>query len=733
MSSNKMRGGVREPHMSREDLKKSLGKGSTVWRLFSFIFKNYKIRFGVVLVCIVISALATLASSLFTKTLIDDYITPLLTQAVPDFSPLAVALVKLAAALLLGVAASYSYNLIMIFVGQGTMLKLRQSLFSHMEDLPLSYFDSHSHGDIMSIYTNDVDTLRQVIGNTVPNLFQSLITLVSTFVSMVVLSMPLTLVSILMAILTVRVTTGLGKISRAHFVERQKALGAVNGFIEEMVSGQRVVKVYCHEKKAIDDFSVLNERLRSSAYNANKIGSMVMPINGNIGNLGYVLTAVVGALIAIGGLTAWYMSGIGGSVLTLGTLVAFLSLQKNFTRPISSISNEINSIAMASAGTDRVYSLLDEPQEIDNGKVTLVNTTVSPDGSLVESPIRTGTWAWKAPDMVSLSSGSDCPDSSFRSAPPISRRDCEDKSSPSLHRSGPLPLTSRGWLRSGLARPDDNDLGSASGLRTYSAAAKRGWMRPGPDGRPATLTPLQGLVSLKDVDFSYVEGKQVLYDITLTAYPGQKIAFVGGTGAGKTTITNLINRFYEIQEGTITYDGFDIRDIDKDSLRRSLGIVLQETRLFSASVLDNIRYGRLDATDEECREAAKLVYADSFIRRLPQGYDTILAADGGNLSQGERQLLAIARAAVANPPVLILDEATSSIDTRTEKLIQKGMDSLMKGRTTFVIAHRLSTVQNANYIMVMDHGHIIERGRHDELLAQKGKYYELYTGNQINA
>ena len=650
MSSNKMRGGVREPHMSREDLKKSLGKGSTVWRLFSFIFKNYKIRFGVVLVCIVISALATLASSLFTKTLIDDYITPLLSQAVPDFSPLAIALVKLAAALLLGVAASYSYNLIMIFVGQGTMLKLRQSLFSHMEDLPLSYFDSHSHGDIMSIYTNDVDTLRQVIGNTVPNLFQSLITLVSTFVSMVVLSMPLTLVSILMAILTVRVTTGLGKISRAHFVERQKALGAVNGFIEEMVSGQRVVKVYCHEKKAIDDFSVLNERLRSSAYNANKIGSMVMPINGNIGNLGYVLTAVVGALIAIGGLTAWYMSGIGGSVLTLGTLVAFLSLQKNFTRPISSISNEINSIAMASAGTDRVYSLLDEPQEIDTGKVTLVNTTVSPDGSLVESPIRTGTWAWKS--KVGLAS--------------------PDRGRPRHARGGTADEVGGGVERS-----------ETSGL-------------PEPTFDVEELVPLRGQVSLKDVDFSYVEGKQVLYDITLTAYPGQKIAFVGGTGAGKTTITNLINRFYEIQEGTITYDGFDIRDIDKDSLRRSLGIVLQETRLFSASVLDNIRYGRLDATDEECREAAKLV-------------------------------------AVANPPVLILDEATSSIDTRTEKLIQKGMDSLMKGRTTFVIAHRLSTVQNANYIMVMDHGHIIERGRHDELLAQKGKYYELYTGNQINA
>ena len=643
----RMRGGVREPHMSRAELKKSLGKGSTVWRLFGFIFKNYKIRFAVVLACIVVSALTTLASSLFTRTLIDDYITPMLSQSVPDYSPLAVALLKLAVVLLVGVAASYSYNLIMIFVGQGTMLKLRQGLFSHMEDLPLSYFDSHSHGDIMSVYTNDVDTLRQVIGNTVPNLFQSLITLVSTFISMVVLSLPLTLVSVLMAVLTVRVTARLGSISRKYFADRQRSLGAVNGFIEEMVSGQRVVKVYCHEKKAVEDFAVLNEQLRSSAYNANKIGSMVMPINGNIGNLGYVLTAVVGALIALGGVTAWYLSGIGGATLTLGTLVAFLSLQKNFTRPISSISNEINSIAMASAGTDRVYSLLDEPQEVDNGNVTLVNTSVSPNGSLAVSESRTGTWAWKA--------------------------------------------------------------------------------------KGEELVPLQGLVSLKDVDFSYVEGKQVLFDISLTAYPGQKIAFVGGTGAGKTTITNLINRFYEIQEGTITYDGFNIWDIEKDSLRRSLGIVLQETCLFSASVMDNIRYGRLDATDEECRAAARLVYADSFIRRLPQGYDTVLAADGGNLSQGERQLLAIARAAVADPPVLILDEATSSIDTRTEKLIQKGMDSLMKGRTTFVIAHRLSTVQNANYIMVLDHGHIIERGRHDELLAQKGKYYELYTGNQITA
>ena len=644
--NSRPRGGVREPHMTRAELKKSLGKGSTVWRLFGLIFKNYKYRFVIVLVCIVVTALTTLASSLFTKTLIDDYITPLLSQAAPDFSPLASALFKLGGVLLAGVVASYSYNLIMIFVGQGTMLKLRESLFSHMEDLPLSYFDSHSHGDIMSVYTNDVDTLRQVIGSTVPNLFQSLITLISTFVSMVVLSLPLTLVSMLMAYLTVKVTTKLGSISRRYFVERQKNIGLVNGYIEEMVSGQRVVKAYCHEKKAVEDFVVLNENLRSSAYNANKVGSMVMPINGSIGNLGYVLTAVVGALIALGGFSAWYLGGAGGATLTLGTLVAFFALQKNFTRPISSISNEINSIAMASAGTDRVYGVLDEPKEVDNGNVTLVNTIVTSGGNLQVSEERTGAWAWK----------------------------------------------------------------SNSG----------------------ELVPLQGLVSLQDVDFSYVPDKQVLFDITLTAYPGQKIAFVGGTGAGKTTITNLINRFYEIQEGKITYDGFDVREIDKDSLRRSLGIVLQETRLFSASVLDNIRYGRLDATDEECKEAAKLVYADSFIRRLPNGYDTVLAADGGNLSQGERQLLAIARAAVANPPVLILDEATSSIDTRTEKLIQKGMDSLMSGRTTFVIAHRLSTVQNANYIMVMDHGRIIERGRHDELLDLKGKYYELYTGNQIN-
>ena len=617
-------GGDRGPRAgaSLRDLKKD----STVFRLFRYIFKHYKVNFIVVLLCILVASLTSLASSLFTRTLIDDYITPMTAAAAPDFAPLAVALTKLGAIILVGIIAGYAQSLIMIHVGQGTMLKIRKDLFAHMETLPLQYFDNHSHGDIMSVYTNDVDTLRQVVGNSVPSLFRSLVTITATFVSMVVMSVPLAIVAALMAFLMYKVTTRLGKLSRKYFVERQRNLGRVNGFIEEMVSGQKVVKVYCHEEKAMEQFAGLNEELRASVYNANKIGNIIMPINSNIGNFMYVLLAILGSLIALG--------HIPGVALTLGTLVSFLTLQRNFTRPVTQISNEINSIVMAAAGTDRLYALLDEASEVDAGTVVLEKEGKN-------------EWAWK----------------------------------------------------------------EANG----------------------TSRKLEGLVELKDVDFSYVPEKQVLFDITLTAYPGQKIAFVGGTGAGKTTITNLINRFYEIQDGSIMVDGFSVSGIKKADLRRSLGIVLQETKLFSGSVLDNIRYGRLDATDEECRNAARLVHADSFIRRLPNGYDTVLDADGGNLSQGERQLLAIARAAVADPPVLILDEATSSIDTRTERLIQQGMDSLMKGRTTFVIAHRLSTVQNADYIAVMDHGRIIERGKHFELLEQKGKYYELFTGNQITS
>jgi ATP-binding cassette subfamily B protein len=607
-------------------------KLSTVARLFGLILKDNKWRIAIVLLCILVSTLATLASTLFTKTLLDDYVVPMIGQAAPDYSPLAVALVKLAAVLIIGMGASYLHSIMTVYISQGTLKTLRHNLFEHMERLPLSYFDSRSYGDIMSVYTNDVDTLRQVIGQTIPRLFQSLVTIISTFVSMIVLSIPLSVISIVMAVIMYIVTRKLGTLSKRYFKKRQEMLGKVNGFIEEMVSGQRVVKVYCHEQKAIEQFSELNEELRKSVYNANKIGNIVMPVNGNLGNLGYVFIATAGAAIALSALTGWYFCGLNGSVLTLGTLVAFLTLHKNFTRPVTQISNEINSIVMASAGSDRVYDLMDQKEEINEGKVILEKT-----GDC--------QWCWKTPEGESI--------------------------------------------------------------------------------------PLKGEVSLSDVDFSYVEGKQVLYDINLTAYPGQKIAFVGGTGAGKTTITNLINRFYEIQDGKIVYDGLDVRDIEKDSLRRSLGIVLQETHLFTGRIIDNIRYGRLDATDLECIEAAKLVCAHSFIKRLPFGYDTVISGDGGNLSQGERQLLAIARAAVAAPPVLILDEATSSIDTRTEKLIQKGMDELMKGRTTFVIAHRLSTILNADYIMVMDHGRIIERGKHNELLAQKGKYYELFTGNQI--
>jgi len=622
---------------------KDLKKSASVGRLFKLIWKLYKGRIAAVLLCIVISSVTSVASALFTRNLIDDYILPMLDSPAisglfgdvgvgPDYGPLAFAILRLSAVLLAGIIAGYLSSMLMIKVGQGTMLRLRRDMFQHMEKLPLRYFDSHSHGDVMSTFTNDVDTLRQVIGSTVPNLFSAMITLCATFVSMIALSIPLTIVTMGIAAVMFYATRKLGSLSEVYFKQRQENLGAVNGFIEEMVSGQKVVKVYCHEKQAMEQFAELNEKLRKSVFNANKITSIVMPVNHNLGNFGYVLLAVIGALIAIKGLDGAFFRGLDGTMLTLGTLVSFLTLQRNFTRPISQISNEINSLVMASAGSDRVYAMLDEIAQEDKGDVTLESNGK-------------GSWKWK---------------------------DGEKK------------------------------------------------------------VPLEGLVSLQDVDFGYVPEKQVLYDITLTAYPGQKIAFVGGTGAGKTTITNLINRFYEIQDGTILYDGFPVSGISLDSLRRSLGTVLQETHLFSGTVMENIRYGRLDATDEECKAAARLVCADQFIRRLPLGYETMLNADGSNLSQGERQLLAIARAAVADPPVLILDEATSSIDTRTEKLIQKGMDSLMKGRTSFVIAHRLSTVRNADYIMVMDKGRIIERGKHEELLALKGKYYELYTGNEIS-
>lgn len=620
--------------------KKEVNKQVTLKRVLAYVIKNYKWRFMAVFVLILIAALCMVRFSLFMQTLIDSYVTPLLAAKNPDFSGLAHAIFQLIIIGIIGVASTYTYNRLMVYVGQGTMRRIRIDLFTHMESLPIKYFDTHAHGDIMSIYTNDVDTLRQLIGQSIPQVVNSSFSILTTFVSMLVLNVPLSAMSVFMVIVLLYVARKIAAQSSKYFHDQQNDLGRVNGFIEEMMDGQKVVKVFNHEERAKEDFRKLNQELRESATNANIFANILMPVSANIGHFSYVLCAMLGAVLALNGYAG----------LTLGTLVSFLALNRGFTNPITQISQQINSVVMAMAGADRVFQLLDAESELDEGYVELVNAKEDAAGNLQEVKESTGTWAWKHP-----------------------------------HEDGTV-----------------------------------------------TYHKQEGRVTFTDVTFGYNDDKMVLHDINLFAEPGQKIAFVGSTGAGKTTITNLINRFYDIQEGKIHYDGINIRKIQKADLRRSLGIVLQDTHLFTGTVMDNIRYGRLNASDEECIEAAKLANAHDFIKRLPEGYNTILTGDGSNLSQGQRQLLAIARAAVANPPALILDEATSSIDTRTEVHVQEGMDALMKGRTTFVIAHRLSTVRNADCIMVLEQGRIIERGNHDELIAQKARYYQLYTGNAIS-